>query len=829
MSSHIASLRECLKITFPPVMFQLLEEAIKPTPDFTLLAKILGMDPILTAAVLNLANSPYYGSVHKVTDLNRAATILGTKEILKIALSIVYQRHLNEAFNKRGLDFYANWRLIIWSAIASELLAERLCPEFSHQAYLAALLKDVSLLMLACCDLQTKECFPNWPLLTDCAPGQLEMERRQLGTDHCQLTIQLLEQWRVPVPKMECLEHHHDFENFESHDNFTQCLILAARWSELEHGAQNAPSAVVHFRALLRRRLDLEEDQLEELADRVRGRFQSMLATLGIAEAPPDSRYYQHNLRLMKQYHFMASELDEVEGGKDDAARIIARHLKWEWGLEEWELALGVPEYRYWNLYSCCLDKAVAKMGTADNRESLSWTLPQAEAFVMSAGETVLGELRFPRKAVTAEVRRQIELYLRFLSKNYQRYAMAQMVLELKAHTLDELPVGVARLSPDGRILEINDRLRQFLEIQDEPRGKDIWELLDEGRGFSRDAQWDRFLAESGHASMHKIFCLWHTGTTRSDTCVYLAAEKRRWHDREEILLFLEDVSLVSGWEFKALKQGEFLEKLIHSMREAVMTVDAAGRITYASPRVVNFLDKNLFELAKPAPTYQGLWGPDILAATPEPVEVLLPQGQNRTLTLELVFSALPKQPGQTKQWLVVGRDITAVRRLEEKLKRLAMFDGLTGLLNHYQFHVILEREVHRAQRTGRGMGLVFFDLDNFKQINDTQGHQAGDNVLRTVSRILSEGMRKGMDYPCRYGGDEFAVVVSEVEAEQLHALASRMNERVQAQFKGALGLSVGLAMLGPKETPAALLRRADKASYQAKSQGGHRILWAQE
>jgi len=124
-------------------------------------------------------------------------------------------------------------------------------------------------------------------------------------------------------------------------------------------------------------------------------------------------------------------------------------------------------------------------------------------------------------------------------------------------------------------------------------------------------------------------------------------------------------------------------------------------------------------------------------------------------------------------------------------------------------------------------MGLLFFDLDNFKVINDTKGHQAGDDVLRTVARILKAGLRKGMDYPCRYGGDEFAVIITEIDMENLRYLCSRLNDSMEGYFKGDVGLSSGVAMLRPGESPAQLLQRADKASYGAKVQGGHRILWS--
>jgi diguanylate cyclase (GGDEF)-like protein len=208
-------------------------------------------------------------------------------------------------------------------------------------------------------------------------------------------------------------------------------------------------------------------------------------------------------------------------------------------------------------------------------------------------------------------------------------------------------------------------------------------------------------------------------------------------------------------------------------------------------------------------------------------VEAVVMVSRDRCLRLELVFSPLSGDLSDGKSHLVVGRDMTAIRRLEEKLKKQAMYDGLTGLLNHTQFQSVLDREVQRSRRTGRALGLIFLDLDDFKKINDTEGHQAGDRVLKKVGEVLLQNVRRGMDFPSRYGGDEFAVVYTEITPRQIAMLAQRLEDAVRRAFDGKLGLSAGVALLKEGEDSTSLVKRADEAAYTSKSKGGRTITMA--
>jgi diguanylate cyclase (GGDEF)-like protein len=124
-------------------------------------------------------------------------------------------------------------------------------------------------------------------------------------------------------------------------------------------------------------------------------------------------------------------------------------------------------------------------------------------------------------------------------------------------------------------------------------------------------------------------------------------------------------------------------------------------------------------------------------------------------------------------------------------------------------------------------MGVIFFDLDGFKQINDTRGHQAGDSILRLVGEILTHEVRQGMDFPCRYGGDEFGVIVTEISSANLNAMAERIRLAVQERFNGKVTISAGAVQLVEGDTPETLLRRADTAAYQAKAAGTNRVVFS--
>lgn len=169
-----------------------------------------------------------------------------------------------------------------------------------------------------------------------------------------------------------------------------------------------------------------------------------------------------------------------------------------------------------------------------------------------------------------------------------------------------------------------------------------------------------------------------------------------------------------------------------------------------------------------------------------------------------------------------------------QRLKRLAAIDALTGIANRRHFDRSLDRELRRARRDSQPLSLIFLDLDEFKRFNDTYGHARGDEVLRRVAQTLNETFRRGGDFVARYGGEEFAVVLPGVDARRAALYAERLRRRIWrlsipyqvGEIADRVTISGGVATIGPGmiATPEQLLRAADTALYRAKCQGRNQI-----
>lgn len=162
--------------------------------------------------------------------------------------------------------------------------------------------------------------------------------------------------------------------------------------------------------------------------------------------------------------------------------------------------------------------------------------------------------------------------------------------------------------------------------------------------------------------------------------------------------------------------------------------------------------------------------------------------------------------------------------------RNLSLRDELTHLYNRRYFDEQLRLLVTTARRRGEELGLMLIDVDNFKTVNDTLGHQAGDDLLRGLGSILKCSVRSHEDIPFRFGGDEFGILLPRIAASEGEAIAERIRQRYGAARPDLSSLSIGLAFLrqgarSVEEAEQELVKAADDCVYLAKSRGRNRVV----
>jgi len=175
--------------------------------------------------------------------------------------------------------------------------------------------------------------------------------------------------------------------------------------------------------------------------------------------------------------------------------------------------------------------------------------------------------------------------------------------------------------------------------------------------------------------------------------------------------------------------------------------------------------------------------------------------------------------------------EVLELRSDNEELRKLVRTDTLTGLFNFRHFNGALEQEMERSRRNLLPTGLIFIDLDFFKKVNDTWGHEVGNVALVQTAELMFAFTRK-IDIPCRYGGEEFAIILPSTDLATSIQVAERLREAIETKalingehsikLTASLGVDIYKGYEG--ESPQEFIKRADSYLYQAKDEGRNRV-----
>ena len=198
------------------------------------------------------------------------------------------------------------------------------------------------------------------------------------------------------------------------------------------------------------------------------------------------------------------------------------------------------------------------------------------------------------------------------------------------------------------------------------------------------------------------------------------------------------------------------------------------------------------------------------------PVERCIVRADSEPLWVAVSAGTIDDGAGNVRCRVVQMENIADRKRAERKLRRLADHDALTWLLNRRSFLEGMERELVRMRRHETGGALLVLDLDRLKEVNDTRGHAAGDDLLRATADVLHRRLRSA-DIVGRLGGDEFAALLREVTPAQAHEVADELTEML---CELDIEVSIGVALVDPHsdESDDELLARADRAMYATKT-----------
>ena len=287
-------------------------------------------------------------------------------------------------------------------------------------------------------------------------------------------------------------------------------------------------------------------------------------------------------------------------------------------------------------------------------------------------------------------------------------------------------------------------------------------------------------------------------------------------------------------------KKNQLLAKALELTDDMVFITDANGIIEYVNDSVLVKTGyerselignkTNIFKSGKQTDAfYQELWK-TILSGKNYNSIIIDKAKDERLYYADLKITPLFDEKNETIQnFVATSTDVTSRIKMEEKLKKLATIDSLTQIYNRYEIDNAIKMKIARYRRYKETFCLLMFDIDHFKSVNDTYGHDAGDRVLKALSHLVSNHIRT-TDIFGRWGGEEFMILLENTKKEESFVIAEKLRQSVEAAVidtKYKITISIGVAQYEEPESKEELVKKVDKALYRAKENERNQVVVA--
>ncbi len=453
----------------------------------------------------------------------------------------------------------------------------------------------------------------------------------------------------------------------------------------------------------------------------------------------------------------------------------------------------------------------------------------------------------FPAEVLLSRIDQAEPPFLQAVVRDISRRKEAEAARDQVLAILDATPDFVAANRPDGTMTYINRGGMALLGADAEGTGLDAplpaaWQSWQEALERVHPEWARRRVVEEGIPAAEREG-VWHDETALFDpegreipvSQIILAHHG----DNGEVVQYstiMRDISARRELEAKLRRETAFSEAMIRNLPGVFYMLDSDGRLVQWNERAARVTGRTPAQLE----------GVDALAFVPETerdrvasfIDRTLSAGstlvETRLLTIEgetpYLLHGLRVELNGTPFVLGIGLDISRRKAMERELERLATHDSLTGLYNRAKLYELLQWARTKHERYATPFSVVLFDIDHFKKVNDRFGHQAGDEVLRELSRRVSAVLRE-TDAIARWGGEEFLVLATHTGPESAAALAERLREvAARSPFEGVgpVTISLGVASHQASETLKHLEARVDDALYAAKAAGRNRVVVAE-